>query len=72
MCKIAVMPQSDDLLTSSQAGLILGKSARTVVRLAQAGGLPVAQRLPGPNGALLFRRDDVEALLPTENTEVAS
>lgn len=54
---------SDDLLTSPQVGLILDKSARTVQRMALAGELPVAQKLPGPNGAFLFRRGDVEKLL---------
>jgi excisionase family DNA binding protein len=52
---------NDDLLTSPQAGLILGKSARTVQRMADAGELAYAQKLPGPNGAYLFRRSDVEA-----------
>lgn len=55
------MPQ-DDLLTSPQVGLILGKSARTVQRMAGAGELPVAHKIPGPNGAFLFRRSDIEAL----------
>lgn len=55
------MPESA-LITSPQAGLILGKSARTVQRMAEAGSLPVAQKLPGPNGAFLFRREDIEAL----------
>jgi hypothetical protein len=56
----------NDLLTSTQAGALLGKSARTVIRLAEANRLPIAQKLPGPNGAYLFRRADVEALLPNE------
>lgn len=51
----------DALLTSTQAGVVLGKSARTVTRLADAGALPVAQKLPGPNGAYLFRHTDVLA-----------
>ena len=53
--------QDADLITSSEAGLLLGKSGRTVQRMAISGELPVAQRLPGPNGANLFRRSDVEA-----------
>lgn len=53
---------TDDLLTSSQVGAILGKSARTVQRMVDAGSLTPAQKLPGPNGAYLFRRADVEAL----------
>lgn len=49
-----------DLITSFEAGLLLGKSARTVQRMA-GDDLPIAQKLPGPNGAYLFRRRDVEA-----------
>jgi predicted DNA-binding transcriptional regulator AlpA len=59
----------DDLLTSPQVGLLLGKSARTIQRMAEAGALPVAQKLPGPNGAFLFRRGAIEALIePTEQS----
>jgi excisionase family DNA binding protein len=56
------MTSDDTYLTSPEAGRLLGKSARTVTRMADAGKLPVAQKLPGPNGAYLFRRSDVEAL----------
>ncbi len=56
------MPDDATLLTSPQAGLLLGKSARTVQRMADAGALPIAQKLPGPNGAYLFRRADVDTL----------
>jgi predicted DNA-binding transcriptional regulator AlpA len=56
----------DDLLTSTEAGQIIGKSARTVQRMAESGELPVAQKLPGPNGAYLFRRTEIEALVPAE------
>jgi hypothetical protein len=51
----------DELLTTTAAGAILGKSGRTVARLVEAGRLRAAQRLPGPKGALLLRRADVEA-----------
>lgn len=62
-----------ELLTSPQAGAVLGKSARTVQRMADAGEILVAQKLPGPNGAYLFRRDDVEALLsPADPAEATS
>lgn len=57
---------SDDLLTSLQAGALIGKSARTVVRLADAGSLPYAQKLPGPNGAYLFDRSDIAAWLASK------
>ena len=52
---------NDDLLTSTQAGQIIGRSGRTVVRQAELGAIPIATKLPGPNGAYLFRRSDIEA-----------
>ena len=57
-----------ELLTSVQVAARLGKSARTIHRMVQAGVLRPVQKLPGPNGAFLFRPEDVERLsdLPTE------
>lgn len=55
-----------ELLTSTQLGALLGKSGRTVQRMADAGRIPVAQKLPGPNGAYLFRHEDVVAALGVE------
>lgn len=49
-----------ELLTSAQAGVILGKSARTVQRMVDAGEIAAAQKLPGPNGAYLFSPTEVE------------
>jgi hypothetical protein len=60
---VTMPPKPPELLTSTQAGHIIGKSARTVLRLAEAGKLPIATKLPGPNGHFLFNRRDVEALL---------
>lgn len=57
------MSNDDTLLTAEQVGEVLGKSGRTVRRLADRRILPVAQRLPGPRGAYLFTRADVDALL---------
>lgn len=46
---------------------MLGKSLRTVHRMAVKGDvLKPALRLPGPNGAFLFRHTDVQALLNAE------
>lgn len=56
------MANPDELLTSPQSAALLEVSLRTVHRLAEAGELAPAHRLPGPNGAFLFRRGDVEAL----------
>lgn len=51
-----------DLLTSTQVGLLLNKSARTVQRMVEAGTLRATHKLPGPNGAYLFRLADVLAI----------
>ena len=67
-CMVQVMPNG--LLTSPQVAHLLGCSTRTVHRLVTSEELIPAQKLPGPNGAYLFRRSDVEALL-AEPSEVA-
>ena len=59
------------LLTSTQAAVILQCSSKTVVRLAIAGTLPVAHRLPGSQGAFLFNRADVETLASTTPSKQA-
>lgn len=38
-------------------------SSRTVIRQAEAGLIPIAAKLPGPNGAYLFRLADIEKLI---------
>ena len=60
-----VMPNRapDELLTATQVGNLIGRSGRTVIRMAEAGKLAVAVKLPGPNGAHLFRKTDVDAFL---------
>lgn len=57
------MTHRKELLTSTQAGVLLRKSGRTVQRMADARALPFVHKMPGPNGAYLFRRADVEAWL---------
>ncbi len=47
------------LLTSSQAATVLGKSLRTIQRMAEAGELEIATKLPGPNGAYLFDEAEI-------------
>jgi len=53
-------PDPDDLLTTTEAGEILGVSGKTVSRYADLGTLPV---LTLPSGHRRFRRSDLEALL---------
>lgn len=66
------MPQAQDstpevseelYLSSGEVGVLIGKSARTVSRLAQLGELPHAGRLAAANGLYLFRRSDVDQYL---------
>lgn len=52
----------DELLTATQVGSLINRSGRTVIRLAEAGEIPIAAKLPGPNGAHLFRRVDAHRL----------
>ncbi len=47
-------------ITSAEAGVILGVSARTVQRRADSGELACIRKLPGPNGDYLFDRSEVE------------
>lgn len=56
------MTHSPILLTSSQSGRLLGKSSKTVIRMAERGELPVAQKLPGPHGAYLFDAEVVQRM----------
>lgn len=66
------MSTDEDLITAPEAGAILGKSARTVQRMIPTGTLKPVRKLPGPNGAYLFRRSDVEALrAPAEAGDAA-
>lgn len=53
---------NDVLLTTEQVARRLDRSGKTIRRWAESGRLVVAQKLPGPNGALLFRQSDVDAL----------
>lgn len=53
----------DELLTATQVGTMVGRSGRTVIRMAECGDIPIAAKLPGPNGAHLFRRADAERLV---------
>lgn len=61
-CAMLAHMHTDRLLTCPEVGALLGKSARTVQRMVDRGLLTPAQKLAGPNGAYLFRREDVEAL----------
>jgi len=52
----------EDLIGSAQACEILGLDRSSLVRRVQLGRMQAALKLPGPNGAYLFLRADVEAL----------
>ena len=54
------MHTADDLLTSAEAGAVLGVSGKTVARYADAGTLPVVVL---PSGHRRYRRSDLDALL---------
>lgn len=55
------MPRTDvDLVTVADVAREHGLHIRTVHRMAASGRLPVAMKIPGRTGAILFRREDVE------------
>ena len=56
------MTQSSNLLTSAQVAEMLGKSVRTVHRMAEAGDLTIVTKLPVDTGAYLFDRKVIEKL----------
>lgn len=58
------MPKDESsLITSAQAALILGCSARTIHRRVDDRSLtPVAKVQAGRHGTYLFRREDIERL----------
>lgn len=59
----ASMAKPPELIGSTDAGRLLGRSPRTVHRLVQSGALKPAMTAPGgAYGAYLFKRSDVEAL----------
>lgn len=51
-----------DIITTGEAGRILGRSARTVQRLIESGQLPTIGKLPGTVGHFLLDRAVVQAL----------
>ncbi|MGB7365039.1 MAG: helix-turn-helix domain-containing protein [Rhodococcus sp. (in: high G+C Gram-positive bacteria)] len=59
-------------MTSTQAGQLIGKSSRTVLRLMDAGLLVSAGQLSGVNGPYLFRRSDIQAYLDSRAARAAS
>lgn len=56
----------DALLTAPQVASVLGKSSETVLRMARLGRLPVAERLTGRNGMVLFSRDAIREIAAAE------
>lgn len=66
------MRNDDRPITSAETGVILGKSARTVQRLAIDGELPYIRKLPGPNGDYLFDPAVVETYAGEQAKTAAS
>lgn len=59
------------LLSTSEVATLLGVERSVITRRVQMGRLPIAQKLPGPNGAYLFDPDVIEALRDQPNPAVA-
>lgn len=52
-----------EILTTTEAAQLLSCSARTVQRMIDAGELTLVRQLPGPNGAFIISRAEVERVL---------
>jgi predicted site-specific integrase-resolvase len=61
-----------DLIGSKEACLILDKNRSTLVRWVRDGVLTPVHKLEGDNGAYLFARADVEALVVARDQQAAS
>ena len=53
-------PAHGTLLTSTQAGQLLGVSGRTVLRMLERGEIECVQKLPGSRGHVLFDSEVVQ------------
>lgn len=58
-------PPQLDIITTGEAGRMIGRSARTVQRLIESGELPTVGKLAGINGLFLLDRAVVESLAKT-------
>jgi excisionase family DNA binding protein len=56
-------PSQIDIITTGEAGRMIGRSARTVQRLIESGELPTVGKLAGVNGHFLLDRAVVETLV---------
>jgi excisionase family DNA binding protein len=59
------------LLSTAETAERLGVSVSTVTRLADSGRLPIAHRMPGRTGAMLFDESDVETFAAAEPESAA-
>lgn len=61
-----------DLIGTAEAAALLGIERSTLSRWVALGRLQPTYRLPGPNGAMLYDRTDVEALRDRLKTEACA
>lgn len=54
-----------DVIGTAESARLLGVNPVTITRWAAEGKLPFAGKLPGKNGAYIFRRADVLRYIPT-------
>ena len=68
-CKSTLVPQTTDLLSTSEAAGILCVTVATVNRWAATGKLVPAHQIAGRTGARLFAAADVDALAADVNAK---
>lgn len=66
------MSKPPELISSPEVARMINRSPRTVHRLVENGELTPVAKLPGPNGAFVFTREQAEELVERFATEAAS
>lgn len=66
------MAQTPPLIGSKDACLLLDVNRSTLTRWVEAGRLVPVTRLPGKNGAFLFKQEDVDRLAAEYGREVVA
>lgn len=56
------MPDSDELIPTSEAAELMGESVRQFIRRVERGTVTPALKLPGLRGAYMFNRADIDAM----------
>jgi len=63
---------NDDIIGSAESCRILGIDKATLSRWVTAGRIEAVHKLPGRNGAYLFRRESIETVAAARSNEASA